>query len=117
MVIATENTHDTVMNNGITPDNMKTKLKDKAKIDNIKMFVYQYVVFHKDQSKIHIFTRTKPLMVIATENTHDTAMNGITPDNMETNLKDRTKIDDSVINVCVSVCGVPQGSIQGPHFH
>ena len=82
------------------------------------MFVYQYVVFHKDQSKVHIFTRTKPLMVIATENTHDTVMNnGITPDNMKTKLKDKAKINESVINVCVSVCGDPQGSIQGPHFH
>ena len=83
------------MNNGITPDNMKTKLKDKAKIDNIKMFVYQYVVFHKDQSKVHFFTRTKPLMIIATENTHDTVMNNsITPDNMKTKLKDKAKIDN-----------------------
>ena len=85
MIIATENTHDTVMNNGITPDSMETKLKGKAKIDNIKMFVYQYVVFHKDQSMVHIFTRTKPLMILTTESTHDTVMNnGITPDNMKT---------------------------------
>ena len=66
------------------------------------MFAYQYVMLHNNQSKVHIFIRPKPLMIIMTANTHNIASNQI--------LSWRQSWKETNITHVGSIyeCGIPQ---------